>query len=184
MPGVAIQKWIKSWNRQAVTAMISATIMGVMTHLFIMTNKIFNYNEMSILLKREEDLIYSTTREGRWFAGILGQVFGGSYSMQFVTGIIGILVIAISAGLVVYLLDMKNSVYAALTGAAMAVFPALVSFMAFTQLGDAWFFAVFFAVLAVYLCERVKWGQFYGLVLIGLSLAIHQAYVSDRKSVV
>lgn len=43
--------------------------------------------------------------------------------------------------------------------------------------------AVFFAVLAVFLAERYRYGILGAIVLVGFSLAIHQAYISVTVAV-
>lgn len=178
MPSAIISNFVNKVNKNALIAFFSAMVSGVLTHLFIMTNKVFNYNEFSVLFLDKEEMTLGRMAEGRWFVGFIGQLIGDNYSMQMVTGIIGIMLLAVSAGMLVSLLSLKNRLYAVLLGGVLVVFPAVTSFMAFTQLGDAWFLSVFLAVWAVYICERWKWGHFAGLVMVGLSLAIHQAYVS------
>lgn len=178
MPSVVIRNFVNKVNKNVLIAFFSAVVSGILTHLFIMTNKVFNYNEFSVLFLDKGEMTLGRMAEGRWFVGFIGQLIGDNYSMQMVTGILGIILLAVSAGMLVSLLSLKNRLYAILLGCVMVVFPAVTSFMAFTQLGDAWFLSVFLAVWAVYICERWKWGQFAGLVMIGLSLAIHQAYVS------
>lgn len=178
MPTVAISNWFKKVNKNALYAMGAAMVAGIITHLFVLTNKVFNYNEFSVLFLDKEEMTLGRMAEGRWFVGFIGQLVGDNYSMQMVTGIIGIVLIALAAGMIVSVLDITNKLYVILTGCVMVVFPAITSFMTFTQLGDAWFLSVFLAILAVYLTEKKKWGHFAGLVMVGLSLAIHQAYVS------
>ena len=173
-----IGSWFQKLNKNVAASFYATIVAGLLTHLFIMTNKVFNYNEFSVLFLDNEEMTLGRMAEGRWFVAFIGQLVGGNYSMQLVTGILGILMIALCAAMITSILDIKSRIFAALTGIMMVVFPALTSFMAFTQLGDAWFFAVLLSVWAVYLCERKSWGQWPALVMIGLSLAIHQAYVT------
>lgn len=178
MPSVFVGKYWNSIKKTAKTAFFSAVIAGFITHLFIMTNKVSNYNELSNLFRDSHEMTMGRMAEGRWFVGFLGQLIGDNYSMQMVVGVLGIFMIAAAAGMTVSLLDLSKPLYAGLLGVSMVVFPALTSFIAFTQLGDAWFCAVLMAVLAVYLTEKRKWGMWPSIILVGLSLAIHQAYVS------
>lgn len=178
MPAVALSQFINRIRRSSKVAFLCAIVAGFVTHLFIMTNKVMNHNELSNLFLDTHEMTMGRMAEGRWFVGWIGQLIGDNYSMQMVVGVLGILLIACAAGMVVSLLDISKPLYAGLLGASMTVFPALVSFLAFTQLGDAWFMAVFMAVLAVYLTENQKWGIWPAMVLAGLSLAIHQAYIS------
>lgn len=178
MPSEKIKEWWAAVPGKAKTAFATAIVSGILTHLFILTNKLFNYNEVSVLFLDEQEMLMGRMAEGRWLVGILGQWIGGNYSMQAVAGLIGIFLLGLSAAMITVLLNVDKQLYAGLIGAVMVVFPAVVSFMAFTQLGDAWFMAVFFAVLAVFLAERYRYGIVGAIVLVGSSLAIHQAYIS------
>lgn len=178
MPSEKIKSWWGNLPKTAKTAFTTAMVAGILTHLFILTNKLFNYNEVSVLFLNEQEMLMGRMAEGRWLVGILGQWIGGNYSMQAVAGLLGIFLLGLSAAMIVTLLNVDRQIYAGLIGAVMVVFPAVVSFMAFTQLGDAWFMAVFFAVLAVFLAEKYRYGFAAAIGLIGASLAIHQAYIS------
>lgn len=183
MPSEKLKTWWRDLPKTAKTAFSTAMIAGILTHLFILTNKVFNYNEISVLFLDKQEMLMGRMAEGRWLVGILGQWIGGNYSMQAVAGLLGIFLLALSAAMVTVLLRVDKPLYAGLIGIVMVVFPAIVSFMAFTQLGDAWFMAVFFAVLAVFLAERYRYGILGAIVLVGFSLAIHQAYISVTVAV-
>ena len=178
MPSEKLRTWFHGINRNARISFYAAIIAGFITHLFIMTNKVFNYNEIAVLFLDKQDMTMGRMAEGRWFVGFIGQLIGDNYSMQMVTGVIGILLLACISGMIVGLLEISKPLYAVLIAAGLVTFSAISSFFAFTQLGDAWFFALFLAVFAVFLSENKKWGIWPGLICIGLSLAIHQAYVS------
>ena len=101
MPSAIISNFVNKVNKNALIAFFSAMVSGVLTHLFIMTNKVFNYNEFSVLFLDKEEMTLGRMAEGRWFVGFIGQLIGDNYSMQMVTGIIGIMLLAVSAGMLV-----------------------------------------------------------------------------------
>ena len=89
MPSEKIKSWWGNLPKTAKTAFTTAIVAGILTHLFILTNKLFNYNEVSVLFLDEQEMLMGRMAEGRWLVGILGQWIGGNYSMQAVAGLLG-----------------------------------------------------------------------------------------------
>ena len=125
MPAAALSRFINRIRRSSKVAFLCAIVAGFVTHLFIMTNKVMNHNELSNLFLDTHEMTMGRMAEGRWFVGWIGQLIGDNYSMQMVVGVLGILLIACAAGMVVSLLDISKPLYAGLLGASMTVFPAL-----------------------------------------------------------
>ena len=76
MPTVAISNWFKKVNKNALYAMGAAMVAGIITHLFVLTNKVFNYNEFSVLFLDKEEMTLGRMAEGRWFVVFIGQLVG------------------------------------------------------------------------------------------------------------
>ena len=84
MPSEKIKSWWNQVPKTSKTAFCAAMIAGVLAHLFILTNKLFNYNEISVLFMDERQMLMGRMGEGRWLVGVLGQWIGDNYSMQAV----------------------------------------------------------------------------------------------------
>lgn len=74
MPSEKLKTWWRDLPKTAKTAFSTAVIAGILTHLFILTNKVFNYNEISVLFLDKQEMLMGRMAEGRWLVGILGQV--------------------------------------------------------------------------------------------------------------
>ena len=128
MPADLFRKWWKKLSKPTIYSFVATILVGVPCHLFAMSNRLLNYNEVSHLFMDQREFTASCIPEGRWTAGFLGQMIGHNYSMSVILGIIGILLIACCAGMITSLLRIKKNLYSALVGASLVVFPALASF--------------------------------------------------------
>ena len=69
MPSEKIKSWWGNLPKTAKTAFTTAMVAGILTHLFILTNKLFNYNEVSVLFLDEQEMLMGRMAEGRWLVG-------------------------------------------------------------------------------------------------------------------
>ena len=81
-------------------------------------------------------------------------VFGGSYSLPFFNGIFALLFLALSAGMVVSVFQVRNKLTAGLIGGLMTVFPAVVSMYFFMFLALYYAIGIFFSVFAAWLAVK------------------------------
>lgn len=109
----------------------SAIICGLFAHIFALTNHLYNYDELW-----HTPTGFGTGIEvGRWALSstvwIQKVLFKDAFTIPLVNGVITILLYTITACLVVSIFDIKDEFYAAITGALMITFPALVCRMFF-----------------------------------------------------
>ena len=64
MPSEKIKSWWGNLPKTAKTAFTTAMVAGILTHLFILTNKLFNYNEVSVLFLDEQEMLMGRMAEG------------------------------------------------------------------------------------------------------------------------
>ena len=131
-------KWLDKISIPERWAFLSAMLVGFLTHSFIM------YNKMSYL----DDCIYyfklgATFPSGRWGLGIIEAILNWlelqPYSMPLTNGLLTIFFIALMAVVLVRMFGVKDSVFAALIGAYMVVFPTVTSTFSYMFTAPSYF---------------------------------------------
>ena len=153
-------------------AFFSALFVGVITHLYMLTNKLPNWDDLLYI----DNYAVSDTF-GRWFLPYVHPFFS-QQSAPALNGTAAIILYAATACLIVLILEIKTMTGAVLIGALFVSFPAVVSNMMFMYIGATLPLALFMAVLAVYLTKNHKFGFVAGFVLLFLSMSIYQAYLT------
>ncbi len=151
-------------------------LIGMVTHLYILTNKLPTFDDMLCL-----NSFGGSFSLGRWFLGILGLVkykILGNYSMPMLNGTLAIFLIAIFACLVNAILENDNILVAMLAGGMLVVFPTIAGNLSFMFTGYYYSFAMVLLGGGVWLIKSGKriWRLTAGSFLLTLSLAIYQAY--------
>lgn len=156
-------------------AFISAIVFGFIAHIYMFTNKLPNFDDIAYMNK-----FGTTFRYGRWFLWVLGAT---AYHLEFVfslpwmNGLLTLLTLAVSAGIIAELLGLKTKVANGLLGAALIVFPSWTTTFFYMFTAPYYGFAVLLAVLSVYFVVRHKRGIILSSVLLACSLGIYQAYL-------
>ena len=148
MPDQYLTEWYRNLSGAVKTAFYAAFAAGLAAHLYQFTNKLYNYDELA----NTPGGIGLSTEQGRWLLNWMGRfmrsVFGGSYSLPFFNGIFALLFLALSAGMVVSVFQVRNKLTAGLIGGLMTVFPAVVSMYFFMFLALYYAIGIFFSVFA------------------------------------
>ncbi len=156
-------------------AFSSSVVFGLVAHLYMLTNKLPNYDDLTGLRSYG-----ASDTLGRWFLGILGELremLLGNYSMPWLNGITYILCIAAVAGITVSLLDIQDRMLCILTGGIMVVFSAVMGTLFFMFTAPFYGIALVLAALSVRLFVSPRLSRnLLGCVLGILSLGIYQAY--------
>ena len=163
------------WQRvpkNARIAFFSAFVMGLLVHLFMLTNKLPNHDEMILVFYSNAAMSFA----GRWFLGILS-AFGSSFSLPWVNGVISILALSVAAALIVSYLKLEQPVQAFLVSFALVAFPTVGNTLAFMYTADGYFLGLLLAILGVFLLDRSRFSFLLSAVLFTLSLGTYQAYI-------
>ena len=169
----ALTGYWKRIPRWVVICFASALFVGVLTHMYMLTNKLPNHDDVAFI-----DGAGYTLRSGRWFLEVLRAAgFGGKWSVPWAAGIIAFLCVGGSSCLLLSVLDQRDHLSAALLPALLVTFPSMASVLSFMFFADLYFFGVLLTCAAVYLTRRGRWGFLPGGVLLGLALGVYQAYV-------
>ena len=165
---------MKIQHRLKIT-FISSIIVGLLAHIFALTNVLQNYDNMAILPGG-----YGTgLTSGRWFLTILGNFLNkiwGNYNIPFFNGTLTIVILSITACVIVLLIDVQSEFLCGIWGGIFLCFPAVTSLLFFMYTAPYYALAVFMAVIAVWFTEKYKYGLFPAALLCAASLGIYQAY--------
>ena len=182
MPDQYLTEWYRNLSGAVKTAFYVAFAAGLAAHLYQFTNKLYNYDELA----NTPGGIGLSTEQGRWLLNWMGRfmrsVFGGSYSLPFFNGIFALLFLALSAGMVVSVFQVRNKLTAGLIGGLMTVFPAVVSMYFFMFLALYYAIGIFFSVFAAWLTVKYPKNiiaNIAAVVMIACSLGVYQAYFPD-----
>lgn len=156
-------------------AFASAIIFGLIAHMYMFTNKLPNFDDLVNF-----NTFGTTFRNGRWFLWIVGAV---AYHLEFVfslpwmNGLLTLIELAVSAGMIAELLNLKGKLANMLLGAALVVFPSWTTTFFYMFTAPYYGLAVLMAVLSVYFTVRYKRCLLISVILMACSLGIYQAYL-------
>ncbi len=165
-------------EKQHIIVFVATLVWGIAAHGYMFFNKFSWHDDMSHFLD-----VGTTYHSGRWFLGVLGegvQRYLGNVSVPWFYGLLSLLFLAAANVLLVELFRLKRAGICILLGGMMAVFPSWVSTYGYMFTVAYYAFAVFLAVLGIYLVCTLKksWcGILLGAACVCLSLGIYQAYL-------
>ena len=149
---------------------LSAFCAGVLCHLFMITNKMINWDD----LMTQPD-VGGGPYFGRWLQFPLHEVFS-KWGAPALNGVAAVLFASLAACFVVALLEVQSLSLAVLVGILMTTFPPLTSAMFYMDLVPMFMMAMLFACLAAYVTRRFRFGFLFGAGFLVLSMALYQAY--------
>lgn len=162
----------KKMHKHTKICLISGIVIGWLTHFYMLTNKFCNWDDMNNV-----DKFGSGDYLGRWFLKYVHPL-GGRYSIPAVHGFLLIVCIAVSACLILEILQIKSTTGAVLTAAVLETFPSVVSTMTFMFMAHTSGIGILMVTLAVYLLRKYRYGWLPCTVFLICVLGIYQSYVS------
>lgn len=167
----------KKLFEQPVFKVIFFTFLGGMAiHLFSLTNVLHNYDNVAA-----QPGGYGTgVTSGRWALTLIGELVKkawGNYNLPYFNGALLVLFLALSAGILFSVFQMKSWKTGLMAGLLLMSFPAAVSIMFFKFCAGYYGLAVFLSVLAPWFIEKWKYGIFPAAACIAVALGIYQAYL-------
>ena len=149
----------------------TAILLGLCTHLPIMLSDIPNHDGLASIYF-DQNMVVS----GRWFLSVACG-FSSYYSLPWLIGILAIGILAVTAVLLVEVLEIKNISGGMMIAGVLVTFPVLTSTFAYVFTMDGYMLAVFLAVLSVYLVTKGKFGFVFGGIALAFSMGVYQAYL-------
>ncbi len=157
---------------QLKTCFISGMVIGWLTHFYMLSHKLMNWDDANSLSK-----VGSGDYLGRWLLKYTHPL-GSIYSIPAVHGFLFILCLSVSACLIVDIMQVKSMTAAILIPAVLLTFPSVVSTMAFMFTVHSYGIAILMACLAVWFLRRYKYGFLPCIILLICTLGEYQCYIS------
>lgn len=149
----------------------TAFILGFIIHISAITGMLCNWDSVISIIDDSKFLV----GQGKWFFPVV-QSLKGYVGAGALSGPLALVMLAVTSGLTVSLLEIKKPLYAALTGGLTVSFLSVMCTFSYSG-EDVFFFSLMLSALAVFLTVRYRLGFIPGLVLLTLSLGTYQAFV-------
>lgn len=165
----------EKWKTPAGTATAAALICGFVTHMYALVNTMHNYDDIAV----QPNGVGGAMRLGRWLLeglGALWRYLGWNFNLTWLNGVLFLLLLAASAGVLCLALQIRNRYLAALMGMLFVVFPTAVSSLVFRYTSIPYGIGIGLAVGACWALPRRR-GLLLSAGLICLSLGVYQAYL-------
>lgn len=156
---------------------------GILVHFYMMSHKFFNYFEMGNIFSYMPFLQEDTVGLGRWFMPIATNLFT-SFSMPVFNTLLCLFYMALSAALIVDLLQIRSRVYGAAFGLVFVTFPGLACVLSFGVNCDEITLALLLSVLSAYAFYQWRFGFVWGALFLCLSLGAYQPYMSATIGII
>ena len=156
---------------QVHAAFISSFVAGMITHLYMITNKIPNWDDISCY-----NFPGQTDGVGRWFLTYINRL-STVFSNPAIHGIFAILFFSVAVAIIVASLKIRTVTGAVLIGTIMITFPSVTSMMMFMFTVNCYAFAAAMAALSAFIVIRYGWkGSAFSVILLVLSTATYQMF--------
>ena len=151
---------------------ISALLMGLVAHLYKITNWLPNWD--SLVFRYDAQNMIGL---GRWFLPVVCAP-SSFYDLPFIAGFLAILFYALGAVCVCKMFDVQKKITAALIGALVATFPPVASALMYNYVADGYAIAFFISCIAAMVLAQDKPKIRVAAILIALSAGIYQAFIT------
>ncbi len=172
MPEQIINKIKKSILPQWKVCFIWALVMGLIAHLYKITNWLPNWD--GLVFRYDAQNMISM---GRWFLPVVCAP-SSFYDLPFIVGLMAIIFHGFGAVCICKMFGVRKNITAALIGAAAITFPTVTSVMMYNYVADGYALAFLFSCIAAMLITKDKPCYIGSVILIALSAGIYQAYIT------
>lgn len=173
-PSEYIGKLFRSLTSAQKTAFVSTFLIGFFCHLFILTNSMYNNDDIRNLYVNQD-----RTDLGRWLLTYAAGI-SSFFSLPVINGILSLIFLGLSAMVLVDIFDLKKKGSVILTSGILVTFPSVACIFSYMFTADAYFLSCFLGILSVYFVTRSKrrFSWIYGALCLCLSVGIYQAYLT------
>ncbi|MFM1539952.1 glucosyltransferase domain-containing protein [Helcococcus ovis] len=166
-----LKNWYEGLSKNIKIAFISTIIIGLICHIYMMTNKWVNLDDIVQLVDNMD-----RTTSGRWFLQFPAAI-SSEFSIPWLNGFLTIVYTAVMSCLVISMFEIKSKINTILISGILVTFPTLGSLMPFMNSQDAYQFGAMLAGLAAFFIIKYKNGFIFSSILLTLSLGIYQTYL-------
>lgn len=161
--------WLKRIYDKYKFALYSSFILSFLTHLYFFTKRLGNEDDLNHL-----SFAFRSLGSGRWSTGTF---FTGNFVLPIVNFVLILIVLAIVTVIICDLLKLKSKKSMFFVSALISSFPSLAMSFSYVFMIEIYMLALLFAVLAVYVTSKFKYGFVFGGILAGCSLGHYQSYL-------
>lgn len=156
---------------------VSAWIAGALAYMFVLTNKIVNWDDMQFLFGKG----YTLT-SGRWGLDLIEYLLP-SYSMPWLWGVFSIFVLSIAVCVMIRIFEIKSKVFQCLLAVNVLAFPSQIGTMLYMFTSSSYAVAFLLATISVrlYIGGGHK-RRLLAIVALICACSIYQAYVAIAAS--
>ena len=172
MPEEILGRLKKKILPQWKVCFLSSMIVGLLAHLYKLTNWIPNWDSLVFRYDKQNML-----ELGRWFLSTAAAP-SSYYDLPWLAGLMAIVYYAIGAVCICRMFEVRKNMTAALIGATVVSFPCVTSVMMYNYATDAYAMSFMLACIATLLMTAEKPSVFVSAVLITFSVGIYQAYLT------
>ena len=172
LPEEMLRKIKKSILPQWKACFLSALVIGLIAHLYKITNWLPNWD--SLVFRYDAQNMIGI---GRWFLPVASAA-SSFYDLPWITGLMAIVFHGLGAVCVCKMFDVKKNTTAVLIGALVASFPTVTSVLLYNYVADAYALSFLLACAAALLLTRKKPRCIMAAIFIALSVGIYQAYIT------
>lgn len=151
---------------------VSGIIIGWLTHFYMLSHKFLNWDDANNM-----GSCGSGDYLGRWFLKYIHPL-GGKYSIPAVHGFLFLVCLAVSACLILEIVQIKSTTGAVLVPAVLMTFPSVISTMTFMFMAHTSGIGILLVCLSVYLLRKYKYGWIPCSIALICVLGIYQSYIS------
>ena len=172
-----VSDWLRRVDLRFKSAFFSAFAYGILSQGMGLFNKLSVHDDVM-----NYD-VGGTYKLGRWMLEILSRwevrFFGdGHYSLPCYNGFFAILIIALSACLIISILEIRSTVLCVFISGLMVCFPVITSIFGYMFTLHFYMISLLFGVSGAFcICKTEKWWLWIiGIIMIGASVGIYQAF--------
>lgn len=157
--------------REFKLAAFSAFIIGLVVHLYIFTNFLGCTDAMYDIRTENKMLI-----NGRWALGFFSQ-FSSIYEMPVVLGVLSLMVLAVSCGLAVLILEFSHPVSIVIVSGILVTYPVVSCLFSFMFAADAYCFSILLNTLGVFFAKKYRFGWIAATACLTVGTAVYQSFI-------
>lgn len=178
MPEDLLKKIYLKIEKKWKIAFFSALIVGLLTHLFVMTNALPNHDGINNSYDPQMKLA-----SGRFFLSLFAGI-SSYFDLPLINGLLGILYLSLMSVILIEIFKLRKTISVVLMSGLTVTFPTIASTFSYMFTADGYMLSFMTTALAVLLTMRYKYGFIPGAILFYLSVGVYQANLPLAGSIV
>lgn len=168
MPEQLVTNWIQKIKPQWKTAFLSASLIGLLVHMYIFTNAIPNHDSLLNIYTPQSNFDL-----GRFYLSPFSGI-SSYFDLPWINGLLSIFYMALFSALLVELLELKKTISIILISGLIVSFPAISSIFSYMFTADGYMAGFLLTAISLVLTKKYKYGFLPGAVLFYFAVGIYQ----------